>query len=238
MSPYTTLHYTTLHTTLHTYILQYTLHYTTLHQPTQHTTLHYSTHYPTLHYTTLPYTTLPYTTLRYTTLHYPTLPYTTLSVNRALIFLCEPRFSDPGYMSSPAVSRIEFIRLNFRIFLLMYPGSVKNRSEKEANNLSAKHVQCHRQWPEPNRPQRCTSHGRPNVARALNFNTTNGCTGLTSCGNFATVTLTVPEQQAAKGNTRVTYIHTYIHTYIVLVLITRLEDRFSRNGQTLKNRFA
>ena len=173
MSPYTTLHYTT-HYTLHTtyYNTHYTtlpystphttLHYTTLHQPTLHTPLHYTTLHTTLHYTTLPYTTLPYTTL-------PTLPYTALSGNRALIFLCEPRFSDPGYMSSPAVSRIEFIRLNFRIFLLMYPGSVKNRSEKAANNLSANHVQCHRQWPGPKRPQRCASHGRTKRCTCTKF---------------------------------------------------------------------
>ena len=143
-----------------------TTHYTTY-------TLYYILHYPTLHttlpYTTLHYTTLPYATLHYPSLPYPTLPYTTLSVNRALIFLCEPCFSDTGYMSSPAVSRIEFIRLNFRIFLLMYPGSVKKRSEKAANNLSAKHVQCHRQWPEPNRPQRCTSRGRTERCTSTKF---------------------------------------------------------------------
>ena len=77
-------------------------------------------------YTNLHYLTLLYPTLQYTTLHYPTLPYTTLpyptytalhcTVNRALILLCETRFSDPGYMSSTAVSRIEFIRYKLSNF--------------------------------------------------------------------------------------------------------------------------
>ena len=84
---------------------------------TLHYTLHYSTHYTTLRYTTLHYIhyILPYTTYyttHYTT-HYTTLPYSThttlhyevqnivpdfsvfyISVNRALILLCEPRFSE------------------------------------------------------------------------------------------------------------------------------------------------
>ena len=77
----TTLHYTT-HYTLH-YTL-YTTHYTTL-----HCILHYTTYYPTLH-----------TTLHYTTLHYvvqniaPDFSVFYISVNRALILLCEPRFSE------------------------------------------------------------------------------------------------------------------------------------------------
>ena len=51
----------------------------------------------------------------------------------------------------------------------------------------------------------------------LQEKSTNVCTGPASCENFATVTLT--EQQAAKGNTRVTSIHPYIHTHVLLLII-------------------
>ena len=54
----------------------------------------------------------------------------------------------------------------------MYPGPVKNRSEMAANNLSAKHVQCHQQRPEPKGRKDAPPAGEPNVARAPNFNTT------------------------------------------------------------------
>ena len=116
---YVPLHYTTLHYTNLLYTLHYSTHYPTLHYTTLHYTnllytLHYSTHYPTLHYTTL-----TYTTLHNLTLHYPTLPYTALSVNRALIFPCEPHFSDPGYMSTEQSSRF-----TYRI----YPSKLSNFS--------------------------------------------------------------------------------------------------------------
>ena len=65
-------------------------------------------------------------------------------MNRALIFLCEPRFSDPGYMSSPAVSRIEFIRLNFRFFSAYVSGVSEKplrkgseQSERKARAVSS-----------------------------------------------------------------------------------------------------
>ena len=162
---YYTLHYPTLHTTLPYTTLPYSTHYTTLH----YTTLHYTT----LHYTTLHYTTLHYTTQPYPTLPYPTLHYTALSVNRALIFLCEPRFSDPGYF---LIHELQSSRFTYRIYpskLSNFSAHVsrasENRSEKAANNLSAKHMQCHRQWPEPNRPQRCTSHGRTERCTCTKF---------------------------------------------------------------------
>ena len=105
----TTLHYTTLHTTVHT-----TLHYTTL-----HTTLHYILVY----YTT--YCTTHYTTLHYTTLHYvvqnivPDFSVFYISVNRALIHLCEPHFSEKPL-----------------------------RKGSEQSERKARAVQCHRQRPE------------------------------------------------------------------------------------------
>ena len=72
-----------------------TLHYT-LHYATLHTALHYTALHTALHYI-LPYT--PYYTTQYTTLHYVVQNIVTdfsvfyISVNRALILLCEPRFS-------------------------------------------------------------------------------------------------------------------------------------------------
>ena len=56
--------------------------------------------------------------------------------------------------------------------------------------------------------------GEADLARTPNFNTINGCTVPIIRENFIIVALTVLEQEAAKGNGRVTSIHPSIHPSI------------------------
>ena len=129
------LHYTTQHYTLHT-TLHYSTHYTTLHY-----ILHYTTYYPTLH------TTL-HTTLHYTTLHHvvqnivPDFSVFYISVNRALILLCELRFIEKP----------------------LRKGS--EQSERKARAVSSAAAGA------PKKSKDTPPAGEPNVARAPNFNTT------------------------------------------------------------------
>ena len=108
--PSVTLHYTTLHTTLH-YILHYTTYYTTL-----HATLHCILHYTTLHYVVQNIV--------------PDFGVFYIGVNRALILLCEPRFSEKP----------------------LRKGS--EQSERKARAVSSAAAGA------PQKKQRCTSRGR------------------------------------------------------------------------------